>query len=100
MKIILVAERDFECGLLGLINCLRKESGGEMIRSVFIQNDKAPDFSLQEPLYMKQLQLDLPINVIRFGNVWGSYRHFPLPSLKPKLVQGAYVTQLVRNVIK
>ncbi|XP_071575421.1 fatty acid synthase-like [Temnothorax nylanderi] len=72
-------------------------AGGEIIRSVFIQDDKAPTFSLQEPLYTKQLQLDLPINVIRTGNVWGSYRHLPLPSLEPKLVQRAYVTQMVQG---
>ncbi|XP_071569274.1 fatty acid synthase-like isoform X1 [Temnothorax nylanderi] len=94
---ILVAEGDFESGLLGLINCLRRESGGEIIKGVFIQDDKAPAFSLQEPLYMKQLQLNLPINVLRSGNVWGSYRHFPLPSLKPNLVQCAYVKQMVQG---
>ncbi|XP_071644317.1 fatty acid synthase-like [Temnothorax longispinosus] len=96
-EIILVSEGDFECGLLGFINCLRKEPGGEIIKSVFIQDNKAPAFSLQEPLYMKQLQLDLPINVLRFGNVWGSYRHFPLPSLKPKLVPSAHVKQMVQG---
>ncbi|XP_071628686.1 fatty acid synthase-like isoform X1 [Temnothorax longispinosus] len=96
-EIILVSEEDFECGLLGFINCLRKEPGGEIIKSVFIQDDKAPTFSLQEPLYTKQLQLDLPINVIRSGNVWGSYRHLPLPSLESKLVQRAYVTQMVQG---
>ncbi|XP_024890230.1 fatty acid synthase-like [Temnothorax curvispinosus] len=94
-EIILVSEEDFECELLGFINCLRKEPGGKIIRSVFIQDDKAPTFSLQEPLYTKQLQLDLPINVIRSGNVWGSYRHLPLPSLESKLVQTAYVAQMV-----
>jgi len=97
-KIILITE-DFECGLLGLINCLRKEPGGGIIKGVFIQDDKAPVFSLQESLYMKQLQLDLPINILRSGNVWGSYRHFPLPSLEPKLVQNAKVTQMVRQKI-
>ncbi|TGZ54716.1 Fatty acid synthase [Temnothorax longispinosus] len=96
-KIILVAEEDFECGLLGFINCLRKESGGEILRCVFIQDDNAPVFSLQEPLYMKQLQLDLPINVLRLGNLWGSYRHFPLSSLEPKFVDSAYVKQMVQG---
>ncbi|XP_077270184.1 fatty acid synthase-like [Temnothorax americanus] len=96
-EIILVSEEDFECGLLGFINCLRKEPGGELIKSVFIQDDQAPTFSLQEPLYTKQLQLNLPINVLRSGNVWGSYRHFPLPSLEPKLVQSARVKQLVQG---
>ncbi|XP_025264489.1 fatty acid synthase-like [Camponotus floridanus] len=45
---------------------------------------------------MRQLQLDLPINVLRSG-IWGSYRHFPLPLLKLKLVQSAYVSQMVRG---
>ncbi|XP_070170837.1 fatty acid synthase-like [Polyergus mexicanus] len=96
-RIIIVAEGDFDCGLIGLVNCLRKEPGGKMIRGVFIQDKDAPIFSLQESLYMKQLQLDLPINVIRSGSIWGSYRHFPLPLLQPKLVQSAYVSQMVRG---
>jgi len=94
-RIIIVAEGDFECGLLGLVNCLQKEPDGEMIRSVFIQDEDAPAFSLQETLYLRQLQLNLPINVIRSG-IWGSYRHFPLPLLEPKLVESAYVSQMVR----
>ncbi|KMQ82485.1 fatty acid synthase, partial [Lasius niger] len=36
-----------------------------------------------------------PINIIRSGNIWGSYRHFSLPSLEPKLVQSACVSQMV-----
>ncbi|XP_050452236.1 fatty acid synthase-like [Cataglyphis hispanica] len=96
-RIIVVAEGDFECGLIGLVNCLRKEPGGKMIRGVFIQDKDAPTFSLQEPLYRSQLQLDLPINVIRSRSIWGSYRHFPLPLPQPKLVKSAYVSQMVRG---
>ncbi|XP_072763279.1 fatty acid synthase-like isoform X1 [Anoplolepis gracilipes] len=97
--IIVVAEGDFECGLIGLVNCLQKEPGGEMIRGVFIQDKDVPAFSLQDSLYMKQLQLDIPINVIRSGNIWGSYRHFSLPLLEPKLVECAYVSQMVQGDI-
>ncbi|XP_072763295.1 fatty acid synthase-like [Anoplolepis gracilipes] len=95
--IIVVAEGDFECGLIGLVNCLRKEPGGEMIRGVFIQDKDVPTFSLQDSLYMKQLQLDIPINIIRSGNIWGSYRHFPVPLLEPKYVKSAHVSQLIRG---
>lgn len=97
MRIILVSEGDLESGLLGFVNCLRKELGGEMIRSVLIQDTKAPKFSLQDSLYLEQLQLDLPINVLRPGKVWGSYRHQPLSNPQPKLVRHAYVDQMVRN---
>lgn len=100
MRIILVGEGDPDCGLLGFVNSLRKELGGEMIRGVLIQDEKAPKFSLQNPLYSGQLRLDLPLNVLRPGKVWGSYRHLILPSsLKPKLVHHAYVEQMVRNIL-
>jgi len=97
LRIILVSERELESGLLGFVNCLRKEPGGEMIKSVLIQDIEAPEFSLQNPLYVEQLQLGLPINVLRPGKVWGSYRHQPLSSLQPKLVRYAYVNQMVCN---
>lgn len=97
-KIILVSEKNYECGLLGLMNCLRKEPGGEMIRGVLIQDEKAPEFSLQNPLYSEQLKLDLPVNVLRPNKIWGSYRHQPLLlNLKPKHVYHAFVDQKVCN---
>ncbi|KAG5316385.1 FAS synthase, partial [Acromyrmex insinuator] len=94
MRIILVSG-ELESGLLGFVNCLRKELGGEIIRSVLIQDTEAPKFSLQNSLYSEQLQLDLPINVLKPGKVWGSYRHQPLPSLQPKLVRHAHIHQTV-----
>jgi len=94
MRIILVSERELESGLLGFVNCLRKEPNGEMIRSVLIQDTEAPEFSLQDPFYLEQLQ-----NVLRSGKIWGSYRHQPLSSLQPKFVRYAYVDQMVCNNI-
>ena len=73
-RIIFVGESDFENGLLGLVNCLTKEPGGEIVRGVLIQDSQAPKFSLQDPFYAKQLELDLTINVLRPDRVWGSYR--------------------------
>ncbi|XP_032674560.1 fatty acid synthase-like isoform X2 [Odontomachus brunneus] len=96
-KITVVAEGDSECGVLGLVNCLRKEPDGEMIQCIFIQDKDAPKFSLQEPFYMEQLQLNLPINVLRPGKVWGSYRHFSLHAPEPRLVQYGYVLQETRG---
>jgi len=98
VRIILLSTGDFESGLLGLVNCLRKEPGGEIIRGILIQDANAPDFSLQNPLYSKQLQLDLPINVLRPGKIWGSYRHHQLKaSLKSMFAHHAFVDQTVRK---
>ncbi|XP_025268427.1 fatty acid synthase-like [Camponotus floridanus] len=96
-RIILVGEGNPECGLLGLVNCLRKEPGGELIRAVLIQDETAPKFSLDEPFYAKQLQIDLIINVLRPGMIWGSYRHLPLAPLAPKLSYHALVNQMIRG---
>lgn len=97
-RIILVSEKDFDCGLLGFVNCLRKEPGGEMVRGLLIQDIEAPEFSLQNSLYTKQLQLDLPINVLRPGKIWGSYRHEPVSLSKLKPVYHAFVNQTVCNL--
>ncbi|XP_012058765.1 PREDICTED: fatty acid synthase-like [Atta cephalotes] len=96
-RIIIVGEKNFECGLLGFINCLRKEPGGEYIRGVLVQDEKAPKFSLQDPFYLEQLQKDMTINVLRPDKTWGSYRHLKLPQSEPKLVQTAHVCQTVRG---
>ncbi|KAL6436122.1 hypothetical protein ACFW04_005722 [Cataglyphis niger] len=96
-RIILVGQEDLECGLLGLINCLRREPGGELIRGVLIQDETAPKFSLDEPLYADQLKMDLVMNVLRPGKIWGSYRHLPLASLTPKLSHHAYANQMIRG---
>lgn len=84
-------------GLVGFINCLRKEPGGEVVRGILIQDPKAPKFSLQDPLYAKELQKDLAVSVLRANGVWGSYRHLPLPPLEPKAVHHAWANQTVRG---
>ncbi|KAG5318197.1 FAS synthase, partial [Pseudoatta argentina] len=94
-RIIIVGERDFECGLLGFINCLRKEPGGELVRGVLVQDKEAPKFSLEDPFYLEQLQKDMTINVLRSNKTWGSYRHLKLPQPEARPVPTAHVRQLV-----
>ncbi|XP_071556237.1 fatty acid synthase-like [Temnothorax nylanderi] len=96
-KIIIVGERDFECGLLGFVNCLRKEPGGELVRAVLIQDEKAPKFSLQDPFYKQQLEKDMIINVLRSNKNWGSYRHLRLPRPEAEPVPTAHICQTVRG---
>jgi len=81
--------------VLGFVNCLRKESGGEYVRGVLIQDMKAPEFSLQDPFYTQQLQKDMTINVLRSNKTWGSYRHLRLPLPEAKLVPSAHLFQTV-----
>ncbi|KAG5318196.1 FAS synthase, partial [Pseudoatta argentina] len=96
-RIIIVGERNFECGLLGFINCLRKEPGGEFVRGVLLQDEQAPKFSLEDLFYQEQLQKDMTINVLRSNKTWGSYRHLKLPRPEAVPVPTAYVCQRVRG---
>ncbi|KYN01673.1 PREDICTED: fatty acid synthase-like [Cyphomyrmex costatus] len=96
-RIIIVGERNFECGLLGFVNCLRKEPRGELVRGVLIQDVEAPKFSLEDPFYLEQLQKDMIINVLRSNKCWGSYRHLKLSQLEAKPVPTAHVYQTIRG---
>ncbi|XP_036142639.1 fatty acid synthase-like [Monomorium pharaonis] len=94
-RIIIVGEGDSECGLLGFVNCLRKEPCGELVRGVLIQDKEAPKFSLQDPFYLQQLEKDMSINVLRSDRIWGSYRHLRLPPQKAEPISTAHVSQTV-----
>ncbi|KYN37410.1 Fatty acid synthase [Trachymyrmex septentrionalis] len=96
-RIIIVGEKNFECGLLGFINCLRKEPCGEFVRGVLLQDEQAPKFSLQDPFYQEQLQKDMTINVLRSNKTWGSYRHLKLPRPEAISVPTAHVCQRIRG---
>lgn len=90
IRLILVAEGDLENGVQGLVKCLTREPNGDIVRTVIIQDENAPKFSLDDPFYSKQLDVDIVYNVLRPGKVWGTYRHLPYPELKPILIPHAY----------
>lgn len=63
--VILVAQNEHQSGILGLVNCLRKESLENSLSCVFIDDDKAPPFDVKDPFYSSQINLGLAINVYR-----------------------------------
>lgn len=81
--VLLVAQNDPSPGLLGLMNCLRREPGAENVRCVLIMDRLTPKFSLNDCLYATQLQLGLAVNIYR-NSVWGTYRFFQLSVLRPE----------------
>lgn len=62
-------------GILGLVNCIRKENS--RLKCVFIEDETAPPFDLKHPFYNRQLRLGLPVNAYK-DNRWGTYRHLRL----------------------
>ncbi|KAL7014528.1 hypothetical protein ACKWTF_015986 [Chironomus riparius] len=74
---ILYSEGESESGILGLVNCIRREPAGKDVKCVFIDDPKAPEFDVENEFYRKQLEKGLAMNVYRNGQ-WGSYRHLDL----------------------
>ncbi|XP_043250638.1 fatty acid synthase-like [Colletes gigas] len=97
VRLVLVAEGDLENGTLGLYKCLMRELNGDIVKTVIIQDENGPKFSLNDPFFVKQLDIDIGINILRPGRVWGTYRHLPLPPLKHVPVPHGYVNIRVRG---
>ncbi|XP_022912997.2 fatty acid synthase-like [Onthophagus taurus] len=59
-------------GILGFINCLRREPGKTNVKCVFIMDDI--NFNIKEKFFQDQLQKGMHINVLK-DSIWGTYRH-------------------------
>ena len=64
-------------GILGFINCLRLETGGELFKCIFNCGDDRVDIDWTVQPFSDILANDLPINVIKDGRL-GTYRHLRL----------------------
>ncbi|KNC21351.1 hypothetical protein FF38_13054 [Lucilia cuprina] len=96
-RVVLVAENEKHNGLIGLVNCLRKEPETPNIRCVFIDDMSAPGFDPNLPFYKNQLKLGLAINVYRQGQ-WGSYRHLELKPVYPAIEHRDHICGAIGNI--
>lgn len=64
-KVVLYAQDEHLNGLLGLVNCLRREPGGEIVYGFFIADPSAPAFNSDLEIYEEQLDKDLALNVLQ-----------------------------------
>ena len=84
-------------GIIGLINCLRLEPGGENMRCIYDY-----DHSIKLPIdwnskpFSDILRNDLVINVIRDAKL-GTYRHLRLPKDYDKTLSNEYFLNLGQN---
>ncbi|CAG9791195.1 unnamed protein product [Diatraea saccharalis] len=89
-KVVLYSEKEHINGLLGLVNCLRREPGGEIVCGMLIADSSAPLFNPDLEIYEKQLNKDLSINIFQDGQ-WGTYRHLLLGDLDIVRVYHAFI---------
>lgn len=95
---VLAYSHEKNSGILGLINCIRKEPNGEKLRCMLIDDPQAPKFDPKHPVYESQLKLNLKINVLRNGH-WGTYRHLSIKENKEEKPRAGhfYTNSLVKG---
>lgn len=64
-NLVLYNQNETVNGFLGLVNCLRKEPGGEIIHGLLISDPKAPAFSPELKFYKDQIDKGLAVNVLK-----------------------------------
>ncbi|XP_077296456.1 fatty acid synthase-like [Arctopsyche grandis] len=96
VKLMLFAQNENLNGILGLVNCLRREPGGDVANCVAIMDPKAPRFDPNIPLYEFQIDKELSMNVFKDGQ-WGTYRHLVLEELQDFPADHAYVNVTTRG---
>ncbi|XP_071318722.1 fatty acid synthase [Trachinotus anak] len=89
------------CGIVGMVNCLRQEPGGNRIRCAFVSNldesSAAPSLQQTHKSMQSVLEGDLVMNVFRDGR-WGVFRHQLITrDLNEELTEVAYVNVLTRG---
>lgn len=64
-NVVLVTENNELSGIIGLVNCIRKEPNGHRVCGVFVHDSSAPPFDYDNPFYANQLRLGLAMNVYK-----------------------------------
>ncbi|XP_054169344.1 fatty acid synthase-like [Oppia nitens] len=97
-NIWLVANDSPYNGTIGLLNCLRQESGGVFVRCIFDYDqklDKEVDF--EKSPYNELFETDLVCNIFKNGK-WGSLRHILLPEEQETIdSEHAYLNVVTRG---
>ncbi|XP_066906939.1 fatty acid synthase [Halyomorpha halys] len=95
-KVIFLGPYEEQNGVLGFVNCIRKEAEGQKAKCVLLMDNAVPDFQLENPFYKEQLAKDLAINIIKNGK-WGTYRHIKIEEVKKVPNLHVYTNVLTRG---
>ncbi|EFA05204.2 fatty acid synthase [Tribolium castaneum] len=92
---LVVSQKNQIEGILGFVNCVRREPDGRKIRCVFIM-DQAPAFDPKNTFYSQQIDKNMVFNVYKNGS-WGTYRHLRLIETIKQSSEHSFVTCLSRG---
>ncbi|XP_014669584.1 PREDICTED: fatty acid synthase-like [Priapulus caudatus] len=92
---IYLTANDCASGIVGMVNCLQREPGGDRIRCVL---DEEGMVEVGGKRWEEMCRRDLVMNVYREG-LWGSFRHLPFNQDEDgtKMAEHAYVNVATRG---
>ncbi|KAG5876512.1 hypothetical protein JTB14_023116 [Gonioctena quinquepunctata] len=93
--VVIYSHKNLQSGLLGFINCLRREPEGDNVRGVLIL-DEEKTFEPNDIAFVKQLRKGMAINIYQQGT-WGTYRHLLLDQCSLVKSEHCYVAQKTRG---
>lgn len=64
-SVLVVAQKEQSSGVLGLVNCIRREPNGSKVQCVLIDDSTAPLFDVRHKFYQQQLGSQLAFNIYR-----------------------------------
>jgi fatty acid synthase len=96
--VIAYSEKEEFSGIVGLVNCIRKEPNGLNLKCILIDDYRAPDFNVENEFYTNIVKQGLAVNVFKNGQ-WGSYKHLLLEPVKEtgRRVDHCFANSLVRG---
>ncbi|CAG9820290.1 unnamed protein product [Phaedon cochleariae] len=93
--VILYSQNDSTSGILGLVNCLRREPDSTNCRCLFLMDD-VEEFNMDSPFYAEQLQKNMAINIHKNG-LWGTYRHLLIEDAEKVEREHCFVNTAIRG---
>lgn len=64
-SVLVVSQKEQTSGILGLVNCIRREPNGDKVQCILIDDSTAPLFDVRHEFYQQQLRSQLAFNVYR-----------------------------------
>ncbi|CAH1987550.1 unnamed protein product [Acanthoscelides obtectus] len=93
--IVLYAEKEPLSGIMGLVNCLRREPESRNVKGLFLM-DTDKTFDSNDPFFINQLSKDMAVNILKEGK-WGTYRHLLLANTEETENEHFFVNVTLRG---
>lgn len=91
-EVILYCENEPLNGIVGFINCLRREPDIKNVKAVALL-DGNKSFDANDPFISEQLKKNLALNIYKNGQ-WGTYRHIQIENTVEVKTHHVFVNQL------